>query len=81
MSVAPGVIRWSGEAAPERLKLLRHAAAQQEMPLTLERAPWPVRRQLGHFGAYREGTGRLITSLRRAFDPAGILVTAVGDGP
>lgn len=81
VSVAPGVIRWSGEAAPERLRLLRHTAAQQEMPLTLERAPWPVRHQLGHFGAYREGAGRLITSLRRAFDPAGVLVTAVGDGP
>ncbi len=77
-SVPAGVIRWSGSAAPHELRLLRHAAAQQEMPLTIERAPWPVREQLGHFGAYREGVARLISSLRRTFDPAGVLVTAVG---
>jgi glycolate oxidase FAD binding subunit len=75
VSVGTGMLRWSGEAAAERLRLLRHAAAQQEMPVTLERAPWPVRDAIGHFGAYREGVGRLVTGLRRTFDPAGILVT------
>jgi len=79
VSVGSGVIRWSGETTVDRLKLLRHAAAQQEMPLTLERAPWPVREALGHFGAYREGVGRLVTQLRRAFDPAPTLVVPVGD--
>ncbi len=48
------------------------------MPLTLERAPWPVRHQLGHFGAYREGVGRLVCGLRDAFDPARILAVPVG---
>jgi FAD/FMN-containing dehydrogenase len=79
VAVGAGTIRWSGEAALDRLKLLRHAAAQQEMPLTLERAPWAVRGALGHFGAYREGVGRLVGALRRSFDPAAVLVAPVGD--
>jgi hypothetical protein len=37
--------------------------------MTLERAPWPVRRALGHFGAYREGIGQLVDRLRSTFDP------------
>lgn len=74
-----GIVRWSGDAAADRLKLLRRAAAQQEMPVTLERAPWEVRSQMGHFGAYREGVGRLVSALRRTFDPAGVLVVPVGD--
>jgi hypothetical protein len=77
--VGAGIVRWSGDAAADRLKLLRRSAAQQEMPLTLERAPWEVRSQMGHFGAYREGVGRLIAGLRHTFDPAGVLVVPVGD--
>lgn len=73
-SIPAGSIRWSGTAKPERIRLLRHASAQQEMPLTLERAPWEIRAAVGHFGAYREGVGRLIAGLRRTFDPAGVLV-------
>lgn len=72
--VGAGGLRWAGEAPAERIRLLRYAAAQREMPLTLERAPWPIREQLGHFGAYREGVGQLVSGLREAFDPAGILV-------
>lgn len=77
-SVAPGVVRWTGTAEPDRCRLLRHAAAQVEMPLTLERGPWGVRHALGHFGAYREGVGRLMGSLRTTFDPAGTLVVPLG---
>ncbi len=79
VGVSAGMIRWSGDAGVDRLKLLRRAAAQQEMPLTLERAPWEVRSQMGHFGAYREGVGRLVSALRHTFDPAGVLVVPVGD--
>ncbi len=78
VAIAAGAIRWTGSAPPERLRLLRHATAQQEMPLTLERAPWEIRREVGHFGAYREGVGRLVAALRRTFDPEQVLVTAVG---
>ena len=49
------------------------------MPLTLERAPWPVREQLGHFGAYREGVGQLVGALRETFDPAGVLLAPLGE--
>ncbi len=79
VTVPAGAIRWSGHASAEHLKLLRHQAAQLEMPVTLERAPWDVRNGLGHFGAYREGVGRLVDRLRRTFDPAGVLVVARGD--
>ena len=76
-----GSIRWSGTATLEELRLLRHTAAQQEIPLTLERAPWSIRAAFGHFGAYREGVGRLVQGLRQEFDPAGILVTSVEPQP
>ncbi len=79
VSVGAGVARWHGSAAPERIRLLRHAAAQQEMPLTLERAPWDVRHQVGHFGAYREGVGRLVGALRATFDPARVLAVSVSN--
>jgi FAD/FMN-containing dehydrogenase len=72
-------VRWAGDAPAERIRLLRYAAAQREMPLTLERAPWSIREQLGHFGAYREGVGQLVSGLREVFDPAGILVVPLAD--
>jgi len=79
-----GAVRWAGDAAADRLRHVRRALAALEAPLTLERAPWPVRRMVGHFGAYREGVGPLVESLRRTFDPGGRLVTGVsgaaGDG-
>jgi glycolate oxidase FAD binding subunit len=72
------VVRWCGHASADDVRRLRYAAAQQEMPLTLERASWALRSAVGHFGAYREGTGRLIAELRRAFDPRGVLVVPLG---
>jgi len=61
--------------------LLRRVAAQREMPITLERAPWPIRSEVGHFGAYRDSVGRVVHSLWRAFDPQGLFVVPLGDGP
>ena len=78
VSTLAGVVRWSGDSPVERLRLLRRTAAQREMPVTLERAPWPVREALGHYGAYREHVARLVSSLRTAFDRAGVLVVPLG---
>ncbi|HEV8356146.1 MAG TPA: FAD-binding oxidoreductase [Gemmatimonadales bacterium] len=64
-----GLLRWSGTASLEALRTLRRVAAEREIPLTLERAPWPLRHAFGHFGAYREGVGRLVAKLRSSFDP------------
>jgi FAD/FMN-containing dehydrogenase len=72
-----GVVRWSGNAEAHALRRLRSAAAQLEWPMTLERAPWPVRSEVGHFGAYREGVVRIVRGLREAFDPAGVFVTSL----
>lgn len=80
-TLSAGVVRWSGTATPEALRQLRRAAAEHEWPLTLERAPWNVRAEVGHFGAYREGVFRLVQGLRAAFDPAGVLVTALDPPP
>ena len=44
-----GMIRWTGDAPLERLRALRRAAAAREIPMTLERAPWALRRALGPF--------------------------------
>ncbi len=64
-----GLLRWSGEAGVERLRTVRRLTAEREVPLTLERAPWPVRHAFGHYGAYREGVGALVSKLRSTFDP------------
>jgi FAD/FMN-containing dehydrogenase len=64
-----GMVRWTGETTPERVRRLRGAAATREIPVTLERAPWSIRHVVGHFGAYREGVGRLVDRLRQTYDP------------
>lgn len=74
---ASGSLRWTGDAPVERLRATRRAAAAREIPMTLERAPWPVRRALGHFGAYREGVGQLVDRLRNTFDPKQSLSVAL----
>ena len=79
VSAGPGIgtIRWTGDAAVDRLRAVRRATAAREIPMTLERAPWPVRRALGHFGAYREGVGQLVGRLRDSFDPGQCLSVAL----
>src|SRR6266404_2436 len=79
ISASPGIgaIRWGGETSVDRLRRLRRTLAGLEVPLTLERAPWPVRAAVGHFGAYREGVGPLVAGLRRTFDPGEAFVVAV----
>lgn len=81
VTVPTGTVRWSGRADAETLARFRAAAAEREWPVTIERAPWDIRERIGHFGAYREGVARLVDSLRRAFDPAGVLVAPIGGGP
>jgi glycolate oxidase FAD binding subunit len=80
VSASPGVgaIRWGGDPTADRLQRLRKSLASIEVPLTLERAPWELRRAVGHFGAYREGVGPLVAGLRRTFDPGSRLVVATG---
>ena len=72
-----GMIRWTGDGAVDRIRSLRRAAAAREIPMTLERAPWSVRRALGHFGAYREGVGKIVGRLRDTFDPGQCLNVAL----
>ena len=74
---ATGGLRWTGPATAEQLKAIRYAMAQQEIPLTLERAPWPIRERVGHFGAYREGVGQVVGRLRQTFDPENQLSVAL----
>ncbi len=64
-----GLVRWAGEARAEQILRLRQTCARREIPLTLERGPWPLRRGVGHFGAYHEGVGGLVERLRDTFDP------------
>jgi glycolate oxidase FAD binding subunit len=79
MSPGTGSIRWSGDTNADRLQRLRKSLSVMEVPLTLERAPWELRRVVGHFGVYREGVGPLVSGLRRTFDPGSRLVVATGD--
>jgi glycolate oxidase FAD binding subunit len=72
-TLTAGTVRWTGHAAPDRIRLFRGVCAQQEMPVTLERAPWDVRGDVGHFGAYRSRVPAIVESVRRTFDPAAVL--------
>jgi FAD/FMN-containing dehydrogenase len=72
-----GMIRWTGDGTMDRIRAVRRAAAAREIPMTLERAPWPIRRALGHFGAYREGVGKIVGRLRDTFDPGQCLSVAL----
>ncbi len=72
-----GQLRWAGEADVATLRALRRRAAEREIPITLERSRWPIRRAVGHFGAYREGVGMLVGRLRDAFDPKGVIAVAL----
>ena len=73
-SPGAGTLRWTGETTVDRLRRLRRTLAAQEVPLTVERAAWPLRRAVGHFGAYREGVGPLVAGLRHTFDPGNAIV-------
>jgi FAD/FMN-containing dehydrogenase len=75
--VGTGALRWAGEADADLLRALRQRAAGREIPMTLERAPWELRRAIGHFGAYREGVGQLVGRLRETFDPKGVIAVAL----
>jgi FAD/FMN-containing dehydrogenase len=72
-----GSLRWSGEASVEALRSIRRRAAEREIPLTLERAPWALRHAFGHYGAYREGVGSLVSKLRNTFDPGPTFAVAL----
>jgi glycolate oxidase FAD binding subunit len=72
-----GTLRWGGSTNADALRDLRRALAAREIPLTIERAPWPLRRAVGHFGAYREGVGLLVARLRESFDPGGRMQVAL----
>jgi len=75
--ITSGAVRWAGEVDAPRLRALRLLLATREVPLTLERAPWPVRRSIGHFGAYREGVAPLVGRLRDTFDPRQSIAVAL----
>lgn len=75
-----GGIRWSGVADADALRAIRSDLVLREIPFTIERAPWRVRRTLGHFGAYRDRVANTLSRRRRDFDPAGVLVTALDGG-
>lgn len=75
--VVAGMIRWSGHATPESLRVLRAEFSARESPLTIERGPWELLRRIGHTGSYREGADGPIERLRNMHDPRAILVTAI----
>ncbi len=78
--VVSGGVRWSGVADTDALRTIRQELALREVPLIIERAPWRVRRALGHYGAYRDRPATALSRRRQEFDPAGVLVTALDGG-
>jgi hypothetical protein len=77
LGTGSGQVRWSGETDSGRVGELRRALAARDVPLTIERAPWPLRRVAGHFGALRTGVPPILASLRSLIDPGGSIVVAL----
>ncbi len=73
-SLGSGGLRWGGNPTAAHLRALRVRLAEREIPVTIERAPWAIRRAVGHFGAFREGVRPLTERVRAVFDPAHLLV-------
>jgi hypothetical protein len=73
ISAPAGMIRVTADCTADALHRMRHALTVLEAPVTLERAPWSLLSRTGHFGAYREGVGPLVSRLRETFDPARVL--------
>ncbi len=80
VSVASGSLRVTTDCGPEAIDRLRHTMTEIEVPVTVERGPWSTLAAAGHFGAYREGVGPLVTRLRKTFDPKSVFVVPVGAG-
>ena len=76
-SAGRGGLRWSGHASAAKLVALRQTLAAREIPVTVERAPWPFRAETGHFGAFREGVRPLSGRVRAVFDPRAILMAPI----
>ncbi len=76
-SMGRGGLRWTGSTRPDKLIALRHLLAAREIPVAVERAPWPFRAETGHFGEFREGVRPLSSRVRAVFDPRGILVSPI----
>jgi glycolate oxidase FAD binding subunit len=76
-SLGAGGLRWGGSPTPAHLRALRARLAEREIPATVERAPWELRRAVGHFGAFREGVRPLTERVRAVFDPAQLLVSSL----
>ena len=76
-SLGAGGLRWIGNPTEAHVRALRNRFAEREVPITLERAPWTLRRAVGHFGAFREGVRPLTERVRATFDPRHTLVSAL----
>jgi hypothetical protein len=72
---ASGMLRWSGETTAAALRDLRLELAGREIPMTIERAPRNISREVGMLGAYREGGGLAVSQLRLSHDPQRIFAT------
>lgn len=72
---ASGTLRWSGNATAATLRDLRSELAGREIPMTLERAPRAISREVGVLGAYREGGGIAVNQLRLSHDPQRVFAT------
>src|SRR5204863_101854 len=72
ISASPGIgaIRWGGETTVDRLRRLRRTLAGLEVPLTLERAPSPVRAALGALTVAE--ASRIVYALARLVRATGI---------
>ena len=77
---AAGMIRWTGDAPPERLRTLRRARrGPRDPPDARARALGRIAAAVGHFGAYREGVGALVAGCATPSIPGHVSGAAEGD--
>lgn len=81
LSAGRGGLRWCGRPTAAQVVAFRRELATREIPVTLERGPWALRRAVGHFGAFREGVRPLSNRVRDVFDPKRQFQVALEEAP
>ncbi|MDH5804842.1 MAG: FAD-binding oxidoreductase [Gemmatimonadota bacterium] len=76
-AVAGGITRANGHLTLDDILRIRRIAAEHNQPVTVERAPWKILKQVGHTNPRQESTSSITANLTATFDPYGTLSTTL----
>ncbi len=71
--VQRNLVRWAGAASVKELQIFRRTMSESGTPVTVERAPWGILKEVGVFGHLSPETRAVTERLHDSFDPNKIL--------